>query len=102
MNIIDLILTQFVGPVITPELIKDIKTTEQGYEFYIFTSTAEEVECESKIYVSFDGYITMWELKALEFDNGIGEELTSTYVEFNFKYNDVDFSVLDAKIAGLN
>ena len=101
-DIFDLNLTQFVGPVITPELIKDVKTTEQGYEFYIFTTTADEIECESKMYVSFDGYITKWEMKALEFDDSIGGDLTSTYVEFNFKYNNVDFSALDQKIAELN
>ena len=98
----DKFLTEYVAPVITKEHIKDIITTENGYEFIIFSTSAEGHDCESKLYVSFDGYITKWELKAIHIDDRIDEPNTSVYVEFNFKYNeDVDFSVVDAKLSEL-
>ena len=94
-------LSTFITSEITSDHIKDIIVLENGYEFSIYSTSQEGYDCQSKLYVSFDGYITKWEMKIINMDNGAGDTDSSAYVEFNFKYNNVDFSAIDAKIADL-
>jgi len=94
-------LEEFVGPVITEDDIKDIKVTDSGYEFTVVNIIEDSgtMTCESRLFVTFDNYITKWVLKGVTEDQ---TDYTSYYVEFNFKYNDdVDVKPLDDKIASL-
>jgi len=96
-------LSDFVASEITSNHIKDIITTENGYEFSIYVYSpdgAQNADVESRLSISFDGFITKWICKCV-MKNSETYEYESHYVEFNFKYSDVDFSKVDAKIAEL-
>jgi hypothetical protein len=98
----DRFLSEFVSPEITSEYIKDIVNTEKGYEFSMFVKSPDGAlggDAESRLTITNDGLITKWICKVVLNDE---YDYTSYYVEFNFKYNDIDFSSVDAKIAELN
>lgn len=97
----DSFLSGFVATEITSSHIKDIVITEDGYEFSTFVnspSMAIDTEVESRFNVSFDGYITKWICKGVK---NISNDYESFYIEFNFKYDNVDFGNIDAKISQL-
>lgn len=97
----DNFLSGFIAPEITSNHIKDIVVTENGYEFstYVYSPSAvTDADVESRLCISFDGLITKWICKAVGKNSG---EYESFYVEFNFKYSNVDFEDIDAKISEL-
>lgn len=98
----DNFLSGFIASEITSNHIKDIIVTDNGYEFSTCVnspSMATGADVESRLNISFDGFITKWICKAVINNSN---EYESIYVEFNFKYSNVDFSDVDAKISELN
>lgn len=88
--------------IILAEDVKDIEITESGYIFKVIKeiSNDDETIIEEVVFnVSFDCYITSFVAKAVfEKENG---EYESWFVECEYKYDNVDFTALDAKIAEL-
>lgn len=98
----DNFLSGFIASEITSNHIKDIIVTDHGYEFSTCVnspSMATGADFESRLTISFDGFITKWICKAVGNDSN---EYVSHYIEFNFKYSNVDFSDVDVKISELN
>ncbi|MBQ3047495.1 MAG: hypothetical protein IJD48_00570, partial [Clostridia bacterium] len=98
----DNFLSGFIASEITSNHIKDIIVTDNGYEFNAYVNSpamATGADVESRLNISFDGFITKWICKAVINNSN---EYESIYVEFNFKYNNIDFSGIDAKISELN
>ena len=87
---------------ITPDNVKDINIVENGYIFKVIiedTDTYSEVTFN----VNFDNYITSLTVHNIrDIDDGLGQEFESWFVECKFKYDNVDFSALDAKITELS
>ena len=98
------LLNQIGVDTINAEDIKDIVVNENGYLFKIFIQSEGE-KTEVAISISFDGYLTkIVAKKILKFEQSQyqDENVVSSFLECTFKYDNVDFSKLDAKIAELS
>lgn len=92
---------------LTAEDITDIQVTESGYEFKIVNSEVIETDgktnTEITIKVSFDGYFTQILGKTIvrHGTEMYHKDIGSITFGVTFKYSNVDFTAVDAKIAEL-
>ena len=99
--------TSIVLDTLTAEDITDIQVTESGYEFKIISSEVVETDgktnTEITIKVSFDGYFTQILGKAIvrHGTEMYHKDIESITFGATFKYSNVDFTAVDAKIAEL-
>ena len=110
-NSLDFYLTDVFKTVgittITSEQVKDIEILEDGYVFKVIIEDGDPLDVvsytEVTFNVSFDNYITSFTLKnIIDIQDGLGQEFESWFIECHFKYDNVDFTSLDAKIAELS
>lgn len=89
---------------------QDVKSVEVAESGYVIKTSSEELNEEDRIVMefvlnlSFDGYLTSFagSILFVEEDDNHEEHVESVSIECNIKYDDVDFSAVDAKIASLS
>ena len=96
------VLDQIGITTITSEQIKDIEIVENGYVFRVLIEEDNSYS-EVTFNVTFDNYITSFIVKNIMTDEYNGESwLESWLIECQYKYDNVDFTALDAKIVELS
>ncbi len=100
------LLTHFNLEIITADDIVDIVRLNKGYRFKIITKTTtstSSLHIEITLEVLDTGYITSIEAKGrLEIDNNGTKEYNSAIASATYKYDNIDFSIVENKLSELN